>query len=209
MDASGIHATITGVILGLLTPARRWVSDDRLYAILDRVVAHPEAVDAGSGDTKDRNTLQLAEVAVRETLSPVERLEISLHPWVGFVILPIFALANAGVVLAFADIADAVTVAVVAGFALGKPVGVLSFTWIAIRLGIAARPEDLTWKLLIGGALLAGIGFTMAIFIANLAFEERLISSAKFGIFLASIFSAVAGLTVLAWVTRRSSIDRP
>ncbi len=79
VDASGIHATVTGVILGLMTPARRWVSDERLYAILDQVVAHP-AGHGGSGGTKDRKTLQMAEVAARETLSPVERLEIVLHP---------------------------------------------------------------------------------------------------------------------------------
>jgi len=95
VDASGIHATITGVIMGLLTPARRWVSDERLYAILGQVITHP-ASDSGSGDTKDRQTLQVAEIAARETLSPVERLEFALHPWVGFIIMPLFALANAG-----------------------------------------------------------------------------------------------------------------
>jgi len=203
VDASGIHATITGVILGLLTPARRWVSDERLYAILDRVIAHPADDDIGSGDTKDRKSLQLAEVAARETLSPVERLEMALHPWVGFVIMPLFALANAGVALSFGDIRDPVTVAVIAGFALGKPIGVFGFSWTAVRLGIATRPEDLGWGLLAGGAILAGIGFTMALFIAHLAFGESLIGNAKLGIFLASIVSAIAGLTVLAWVSRR------
>ena len=203
VDASGIHATITGVILGLLTPARRWVSDKRLYAILGRVIAHPADDDIGSGDTKDRKTLQLAEVAARETLSPVERLEMALHPWVGFVIMPLFALANAGVALSLADIQEPVTVAVFAGFALGKPVGVFSFSWIAVRLGIATRPEDLEWGLVAGGAILAGIGFTMALFIAHLAFSEGLIGSVKLGIFLASIVSAITGLTVLARVSRR------
>ena len=93
VDASGIHATVTGVILGLLTPTRRWVSDERLRAILDRVVAYP-AGDHWGGDTEDRKALRLAEVAARETLSPVERLEIMLHPWVGFVVMPLFAFAN-------------------------------------------------------------------------------------------------------------------
>jgi len=87
IDASGIHATVTGVVLGLLTPARRWVSDDRLYALLDQVVAHPSA-RSGSGITPDRRTLQVAEIAAREALSPVERLELGLHPWVGFVVIP-------------------------------------------------------------------------------------------------------------------------
>ena len=196
VDASGVHGTITGVILGLLTPARRWVSDKRLYAILDRVVAHP-AGDEGSEDTKDRQTLQVAEIAARETLSPVERLEIGLHPWVGFVIMPLFAFANAGLPLSLREIGGSVTVAVLAGFVLGKPIGVLCFSWLAVRSGIAIRPPELGWRLLAGGGLLAGIGFTMAVFISNLAFSESLLNSAKLGIFLGSVVSAVAGLALL------------
>jgi NhaA family Na+:H+ antiporter len=199
VDASGIHPTITGVILGLLTPARRWVSDERLYAILGQVVAHPTG-DHGSGDTKDRQTLQMAEVAARETLSPVERLELMLHPWVGLLIMPLFAFANAGLPLAVGDLGNSVTVAVFVGFALGKPVGVLSFSWLAVHFRVATRPPDLSWRLLAGGALLAGIGFTMALFIANLAFSKSLIDSAKLGIFLASAVSAAAGLALLRWL---------
>ena len=205
LDASGIHATVTGVILGLMTPARRWVDDDRLYAILDRVIAHPADEDPGSGDTKDRKTLQLAEIAARESLSPAERLEMALHPWVVFIVMPLFALANAGVALSLADMADPVTLAVFIGFALGKPIGVFGFTWIAVRLGIARRPDDLGWGLVAGAALLAGIGFTMALFIANLAYSADLIASAKLGIFLASVFSALAGLAALAWLSRPRS----
>lgn len=196
VDASGIHATITGVLLGLMTPARRWVSDRRLYAILSQVVAHPSD-DETSGNTKDRKTLLAAEIAARETLSPVERLELALHPWVGFVIMPLFAFANAGLPLSLADIGNSVTLAVFIGFALGKPIGVLTFSWLAVRSGIAIRPPDLGWALLAGGGLLAGIGFTMALFIANLAFPDSLIDSAKLGIFAASVFSAVAGLLLL------------
>ena len=202
VDASGIHATITGVILGLMTPARRWVNDQRLYAILDEVVAHP-AGDHGSGDTKDRATLQVAEIAAREALSPVERLEFALHPWVGFVIMPLFAFANAGLPLSPSDLGNSVTVAVFVGFALGKPIGVFTFSWLAVRSGIALRPADLDWGLLAGGSLLAGIGFTMALFVANLAFSSSLIDSAKLGIFLASVVSAVAGLALLAWLPAR------
>ncbi len=202
VDASGIHATITGVILGLMTPARRWVGDKRLYAILDQVIAHPDSSES-SGDTKDRKTLQMAEIAARETLSPVERLEITLHPWVGFVIMPLFALANAGLPLTLNKLGGSVTVAVFAGFVLGKPIGILLFSWLALRSRIAIRPPELTWRLMIGGCLLAGIGFTMALFIANMAFDKSLIDSAKLGIFLASIFSAAAGLALLMWLPDR------
>jgi NhaA family Na+:H+ antiporter len=210
VDASGIHTTITGVILGLLTPARRWVSDERLYAILGRVVAHP-ASEEGSGATRDRQTLQVAEIAARESLSPLERLEIGLHPWVSFVIMPLFAFANAGVPLSLGELANSVTVAVFVGLALGKPIGVLTFSWLAVRSGIAMRPPDLSWAVLAGGGLLAGIGFTMALFIAHLAFSESLINSAKLGIFLASGLSAVAGLGLLRWLPTRGKhpqVDR-
>ena len=198
VDATGIHPTVAGVILGLMTPARRWVSDERLYAILGQVVAHPASREDNLG-TKDRETLQMAEVAARETLSPVERLVIALHPWVGFVIMPIFALSNAGLVMTFDHFDHPVTLAVFVGFAAGKPAGIMMFSWLAVRLRIAIRPAELTWRLLAGGSLLAGIGFTMALLIAHMAFGEHLLESAKQGIFLASIFSAVSGLAFLAW----------
>jgi NhaA family Na+:H+ antiporter len=155
--------------------------------------------------------LQVAEIAARETLSPVERLEIVLHPWVAFVIMPLFAFANAGLPLSLADLGPSVTVAVFVGFALGKPIGILTFSWLAVRSGIATRPPDLSWRLLAGGGLLAGIGFTMALFIANLAFSKNMIDSAKLGIFLASVASAVAGLALLRWLPTRGQhpeVDR-
>jgi len=198
VDASGIHASITGVVLGLMTPALRWVSDERLSGILGQVLAQPGDAQASS-DTNDRRTLQVAEIAAREALSPVERLEIRLHPWVAFLIMPLFAFANAGFPLSLGDLSTSVAVAVFAGFAVGKPIGVLAFSWLAVRSGIAIRSPNLSWRLIAGGGLLAGIGFTMALFIANLAFDENLIDSAKLGIFIASVFSAVAGLAWLAW----------
>ena len=200
VDASGVHATITGVVLGLMTPARRWVSDDRLYAILDQVIAYPDS-DGGSGGTKDRQTLQVAERAARETLSPVERLEMLLHPWVGFVIMPLFAFANAGVTLSIDNLDGTLIVAVLVGFVIGKPLGIVAFSWLAVRSGIAIHPPELGWATLAGGGLLAGIGFTMALFIANLSFGEDLIDSAKLGIFLASAVSALAGIALLVWAT--------
>lgn len=200
VDASGIHATVTGVILGLLTPTRRWVSDERLRAILDRVVAYP-AGDHWSGDTEDRKALMLAEIAARETLSPVERLEMMLHPWVGFVIMPLFAFANAGVPISVADLKDPITTAVFLGLALGKPLGVITLSWLAVRSGIAVRPPNLSWGMLAGGGMLAGIGFTMALFIAGLAFGDDHLNAAKLGILSASVVSAVLGTALLAWLS--------
>lgn len=202
VDASGVHATVTGVILGLLTPARRWVSDKRLYAILDQVVAHPDSTEEDSSATKDRDTLQVAAIAARETLAPVERIEIALHPWVGFVVMPLFAFANAGFPLSLADTDMSLITAMVIALVVGKPTGILAFCWLAVRVGIAARPPQLSWGILAGGSALAGIGFTMALFIADRAFDDELFDSAKMGIFLASALSAVLGLSLLAWFTR-------
>ena len=196
VDASGIHATVTGVILGLMTPARRWVSDDLLHAILERVVAHPPG-EHWSGDTKERKELRMAEAAARESLSPVERLEILLHPWVSFVVIPLFALANAGVPIPRFTLNASVSVAIFLGFAIGKPLGVILFTWLALRTRLAIRPPDLGWIHLAAGGLLAGIGFTMALLIANLAFDDDLINDAKLGILVASVFSALAGILLL------------
>lgn len=201
-DASGVHPTIAGVILGLMTPTRGWVSDERMRVIFGRVLSYPIG-DHWSGDTTERSALQRAGAAASETLSPVERLEIMLHPWVGFAIMPIFAIANAGVLLSGADVGHAVSVAIVAGLVLGKPIGVLSFSWLAVRTGLATRPLRLSWALLAAGSLLTGIGFTMSLFIAGLAFDPAMLSAAKIGVLIASVVSGAAGLLMLTWLTFR------
>jgi NhaA family Na+:H+ antiporter len=128
---------------------------------------------------------------------------MALHPWVGFAIMPIFAFANAGIPLSIEDFGGSVTVAIFAGFAFGKPVGVLALSWLAVRLGVATRPPDLSWGLIAAGGLLTGIGFTMALFIADLAFDQHLLGAAKIGILSASAVSAAAGVLALAWLTRK------
>lgn len=201
-DASGVHATVTGVVLGLMTPARVWVSDTRLRAILGRVLAYPKGGD-WSGDTEDRHHLRQAGRAVRESLSPVERLEMMMHPWVGFAIMPIFALANAGVAITGADVGQPVSLAIIAGLVLGKPIGVFGFSWLAVRLGLADRASSLSWAFLAAGAFLTGIGFTMSLFIAGRAYAPEILNAAKLGILTGSVFSAVAGLAVLVLLTSR------
>ncbi|MBR0671583.1 Na+/H+ antiporter NhaA [Neoroseomonas soli] len=202
IDASGIHPTVAGVALGLLTPTRGWVSDRRLRAILRRVLAYPPG-NHWSGDTEDRKLLRSAGKAAREALAPVERLELILHPWVAFGVMPLFALANAGVHISLAGLANPVTLAVVIGFTFGKPVGILAFAWLAVRLSVAVRPTALGWGVMAGGGMLAGIGFTMALFIAELAFKDELLEAAKLGIFIASVISAAGGFSLLAWLGHR------
>jgi NhaA family Na+:H+ antiporter len=201
-DASGIHPTLTGVVLGLMTSTHGWVSDKRLHSILGRVLSYPRG-DHWSGDTIDRGDLRRAGIAVTEALSPEERLEMTLHPWVGFAIMPIFALANAGVRISGADVGQPVAVVIFVGLVFGKPIGVLTLSGLAVRLGLATRPLDLNWSLLAAGSLLTGIGFTMSLFIAGLAYTPALLDAAKIGILTASVVSAAAGLLVLIWLTSR------
>ena len=201
-DASGIHPTIAGVLLGLMTPTRGWVSDERLRAILGRVLSYPIG-DRWSGDTTERRDLRRAGAAATEALSPVERLEMMLHPWVAFAIMPVFALANAGVAISGADFGQPVSVAIFAGLVFGKPVGVLAFSWLVVRLGLATQALGLSWPLLAAGSLLTGIGFTMSLFIAGLAYAPALLDAAKVGILTGSVASAAAGILMLAWLTTR------
>ena len=201
-DASGVHPTIAGVVLGLMTPTRGWISDERLRAILGRVLSYPIG-DRWSGDTTERRDLRRAGAAATEALSPVERLEMMLHPWVGFAIMPIFALANAGVAISGARVGQPVSVAIFAGLVLGKPIGVLTFSWLAIRFGLATRGPGLSWPSLAAGGLLTGIGFTMSLFIASLAYAPAMLDTAKVGILTGSAVSAAAGLMMLTWLTSR------
>lgn len=195
-DASGLHPTFTGVALGLMTPTGAWVSDARLRAILGRVLAY-ETGERWSGDTAERRDLRRAGTAVTHALSPVERLEIMLHPWVGFAIMPVFAFANAGVAISRVDLWQPVSAAIFVALVLGKPIGVFSFTWLSVRLGLARRATGLSWPLLAAGSLLTGIGFTMSLFIAGQAYPPAMLTAAKIGILAGSVISASAGLLML------------
>jgi len=189
---SGVHATIAGVILGLMTPARSWVSDH----VLQGIVRRAEAVLTGAwGDPSLRHSeLRRVQVAAREARSPLERLEGALHPWVSFAIMPIFAFANAGVPISGGSFGEPVALAVVVGLVVGKPLGVLLFSWLAVRLGIAALPTGAGWSGVAAVGALAGIGFTMSIFIAGLALTDASLEAAKIGILSASLISGVLGI---------------
>lgn len=206
-EFSGLHPTLAGVVLGLMTPAKGWISDERLRSILGKVLSYPPG-DHWSGDTADRHDLRQAGAATRETLSPVERLELRLHPWVGFLIMPIFALANAGVEFSLEAAMQPASRAVILSLVLGKPIGVMVVSWISVRFGIAKLFSDLNWPLITAGSLLTGIGFTMSLFIAEIGFPASALASAKIGILTASILSAVFGLIALTWLASKSKVSR-
>ncbi len=204
-DVSGLHPTFTGVVLGLMTPTGAWVNDTRLRQILGRVLAY-EKGEHWSGDTAGRRQLRRAGTAVAEALSPVERLEMMLHPWIGFAIMPVFAFANAGVAISSVGLWQPVSVAIFAALVFGKPIGVFAFSWLAVRVGLATRTAGLSWPLLAAGSLLTGIGFTMSLLIAGQAYAPAMLSAAKIAILAASVVSASAGLLMLSLLVRDKTV---
>jgi NhaA family Na+:H+ antiporter len=186
---SGIHATIAGVALGLLTPSQAQV---------------PPTLDETPPLEKkpDPQTAQSISALARASVSVVERLEHVLHPWTSYFIVPIFALANAGITFGGGVVAAAVkspiTTGIVIGLVVGKLSGVVGSAWLAHRLGFATLPEGVRWLHVAAAAAVAGIGFTVSIFIASLAFsDQQLVAEAKIGVLAASVLATLLGAGIL------------
>ncbi len=193
---SGVHATIAGVLLGLLTPVKSRVSSGAFAQLLERA---NQVVHGGEWENASHRGHQVRafQRASREIISPLEYLEDRLHPWSSFFIMPVFALANAGVAIHFSDFLNSVALSVTAGLVIGKVVGITFFSWLAVKLVTKTLPEGLNWKIVIGGGFLGGIGFTMALFIAGLALEGDLLDAAKIGIIGGSFLAALLGILLL------------
>jgi NhaA family Na+:H+ antiporter len=194
---SGIHATIAGVVLGLMTPLDpvKVTIGDRLRAVLQRVTTRVRVSEAAS-----------AELANEQELGPLYRLEHGLHPLTSFLIVPLFALANAGVSLEPDAVSDAVgtpvTWGVAVGLLCGKPIGIVLFAWLTVRMGISPLPKDVTWAQVLGVGVLAGVGFTVALFVNELAFDSGvLIERGKIGILAGSLAAGIGGYLMLRSVT--------
>ncbi len=188
---SGVHPTIAGVAFGLLTPAR---------ALAPSKTVRRWALDLS--DEPNASEVQQMMVIARESVSPAEHLEVRLHPFTSFVVLPCFALANAGVVIhrdmLGTSSARAVAAGVALGLVVGKVVGIMAGSWAATRLRLAALPEGVRWSHVAGIAALGGIGFTVSLFVSGLAFDDpRLADAAKLAILAASTAAAVVGAVVL------------
>ena len=205
---SGVHATLAGVALGLLTPAWPFFDPRRFAERARGIVDSAHAVHDDHVMTEEEFELNQAELLeldrlVTETQAPLQRLEHALARWVAFLIVPLFAFSNAGVRLTSDALDGLATDPVVLGVALGllagKTVGVFSATWLAARLGVGQLPAGVTYRHVFGLAVTAGIGFTVALFVAGLAFEpgSPFTDSAKIGILAGSIISGVAGYLLL------------
>ncbi len=202
---SGVHATIAGVILGLMTPVYAKYSDEQFRQKAVRVLekwdinrASPHAVER-----LDHDALELADVA-KSSVPPLNRLEHALHPWSSFVIVPLFALANAGVRFVGAEtglgeqLTSPVALGVAVGLMVGKPLGVTAATWLGLKLKLGVLPRRANMKTIFGLGALAGIGFTVSLFVSELAFtHEILVDESKLGIFLGSFVSGVIGYMIL------------
>jgi len=197
---SGIHPTIAGVMLGLMTPSAAWIDRARLHRGLESAT---QSVRNREGPV-DRDAMQPLLSSITESVSPLERLEKGLHPWVAFGIMPLFAFANAGVEIQGALLTHRISLSVIAGLVLGKPIGIVLFSWLAVKLGFAKLPTGVNWKVLAGAGCLGGIGFTMSLFIGGLAFaasgDATLTNAAKTGTLCGSLASALLGCACLIFV---------
>lgn len=205
---SGIHPTVAGALLGLLTPASAWVGTATLLEVIERVVGRLKERREWPSGSGTRAAAQELSFAATESVAPLDRLEHALHPWVSFAIMPVFALANAGVAIDAASASHPVALSVAAGLVAGKPLGITSASWIAVRLGIAQLPTGTSWRAILGSGCLAGIGFTMALFIASLSLTSPLLEAAKSGILMGSGLSLLLGLALLALALRPGSDAR-
>jgi NhaA family Na+:H+ antiporter len=197
---------VAGVLAALTIPASTLCDASRYLVVtrrsLDNFEEASKREDAGVIVNEDQVTaLQVMSMATNNVTTPLQRLEVSLHPWSAFVIMPIFALANAGVSLEGLGL-DALThssaLGILVGLVIGKQIGVFGFSWLFVRLGLVSRLEGVSWRQVYGAACLAGIGFTMSMFIGGLAFATpELLNEAKLAIIVSSVVSASIGSAVL------------
>ncbi len=207
---SGIHATIAGVVLGLLTPSTPHLSARTFFDSARGLLRDFRQAFPWQNAERTELLVEEMEDLSRETEAPLERLERVLHPWSSYVVLPVFALANAGISLSGDTVSDAasgsVTIGVMVGLLAGKLTGILCAAWLAVKLRIARLPADVGWHHLAGAALLGGIGFTVSLFITGLAFDDaRLTGDAKIGVLAASVAAGLAGYWFLRLVPRPAS----
>lgn len=211
---SGVHATLAGVVLGLITPARPLYGPEEFDRGVRRVldISPTDPKDPLYVDKVEHEALKLARLA-RESVSPLWRLERQLHKWSAFLIVPLFALANAGVRLTGADLLSLGTSRVAEGVALGlvfgKVIGVGGVAWLMAHFGLGRLPDGVTGRHVLGVGMLAGVGFTVALFITDLAFmDPMLLDRAKLGIFVGSIVAGIAGALFLRFGGGSRELDR-
>ncbi len=211
MLASGVHATVAGILVAMLVPMRASIEPGRFLATagerLKTLAGMSLSRESMVTDKEQLEQISEIHLAAGDMRPPGLTLEHHLHPVMVFVILPLFALFNAGIAFdggALGTLARPVSLGIILGLVLGKPLGIVLFSWLAVLSGRAGLPEGVTWGQIVGAGLLAGIGFTMSLFISDLAFPgDRLVDEAKMGILAASLVAGAAGYIVLRFSLRR------
>ncbi|RZK73096.1 MAG: Na+/H+ antiporter NhaA [Pedobacter sp.] len=201
---SGVHATIAGVLVAFTIPAVTKI-DEVIYSSNLKKLTYEFEKEIPNNSSlttpAQHQTIQHIKTLSMAAETPLQKIEHALHPWVAFVIMPVFALANSGIVIGadfLTSIINPVSIGVTAGLVVGKFVGILLFTWLMVKTGAGALPEGANWRHITGVALLGGIGFTMSLFISGLAFNNPVfVDQAKYGILIASIVAGVMGSLVL------------
>ena len=214
MHESGIHATVAGVILGFIVPAKSMSTRRSFVESMQGVLPNVrDSLDNKESARADVFLGRIEELA-RQTESPLRRMERMVQPWVTYLVLPVFALMNAGVALSSEFIRQAfaspVTLGVIFGLIIGKTLGVTGFSWIAVRLGWGALPAGVTWRHILGAGMIGGVGFTVALFITGLAFSGKtLAEEAKVGVITASFIAALLGYLYLRLFGRKRRHAEP
>lgn len=203
---SGVHATIAGVLLAFAIPASSRFNtkefSDRVKHLINKFDETGEHWKNVLNNAERQHDVMAIENSCEKVLTPLQRFEHGLHPWVAFFIIPIFALANAGVTLAGLDVLNAlfspISLGIIIGLFIGKQVGIFAFSFFAVKMKFASLPEGVNWKNLYGAGVLAGIGFTMSLFIAGLAFSDpALLDLSKIGVLTGSLLSGIVGYLYL------------
>lgn len=210
---AGIEAAIVGVIFGLLTPIRPFHDPAAFGPVARDLVDQIDGVFADGVVTDDErehvqtNLVNLAQLA-RETASPLERIEFRLAPWITTLVVPLFAFANAGVRIDTSAIEGRVFLGIVLGLVVGKTVGVFVLTWLVVRLGFGRLPTGTSWQHVLGLGITAGIGFTVALYVTTLSFDDPgFTSSAKLGVLVASAIAGALGFLAFRLLTRPASVE--
>lgn len=219
LHESGVHATLAAVAFGLLTPSHAFFRPEhfgaRAHALVDEVDRNlAREGESGHGDAEGAESQALDELITLsvESEPPLDRLDHLLVPWTTFLIVPIFALANAGVRVSADQLVDSfsepVTLGVLLGLVVGKPVGIVLFSLAAVALGLGKKPAGATWAQMVGVGMLGGVGFTVALFVTELAFEPGILADeAKIGILAASLIAGVVGYVYLRTVSRSAPAE--
>ena len=208
---SGIHATIAGVILGFMVPTTRALSMSDFQEIASDMVDRLRTALSDGDDKTAKHLLGAFEELIQGTESTAERLTRLLENWVSFLVLPLFALSNAGVTFAAGAVGDLLTSrlawGIILGLVVGKPLGIIAFSWLGVRCRLAFLPSYVTWRHVFAVGLLAGIGFTVSIFISSLAFEDSSqLSNAKAAVLCASLVAGLLGYFILAFRAKSDNL---